>query len=260
MYIFVFYGEWYFVIKKEDSIKTLLKQRILKYILVLLFASTIRYFISVPVFSFENVQSYFVNVYSGNISIPYWFLYSYLSILLVLPLIRKITNNLQDNEWHYLIVILLIFNVIIPNLNSIIGVDISSDFLLMIPQYIQYMLFGYYLEYKVKESFFDLKKTTLIVFIYVMTIILIFFDVHILTNHYLALFSIFGLSKQISKSINLKSVFIHKLASYTLIIYLFEEIFREKLYFVFDSLINTYSIPHIISLVIYQISVIIGEF
>ena len=48
-----------------------------------------------------SIYSFFRRVYSNDVIVPYWFLYSHLSILLMLPLIRKWPKNMKKKKITY---------------------------------------------------------------------------------------------------------------------------------------------------------------
>lgn len=96
------------LIPKVESLKTLYKKRILKYAVILLVFS----FISWRYYSDWNMRAFdwpyfFRQLWSANWATSYWFLYSYISYLVLLPLIRMFAKALSDDGFKYLIVIYL---------------------------------------------------------------------------------------------------------------------------------------------------------
>lgn len=96
------------LIPKAEDLKTLYKKRILKYAMILFVFS----FISWRYYSDWNMRLFdwpyfFRQLWSANWATSYWFLYSYISYLVLLPLIRIFAKALTDDGFKYLIVIYL---------------------------------------------------------------------------------------------------------------------------------------------------------
>ena len=100
---------------KEESISTVWKKRIVKYFIVLLVISAYYYF---PSFLFEpseaGVGDFLVKVYSQGVNTHLWFLYFYISYLVILPFLRYIAKSMTRNSLYYLFGLSVVFNGIIP--------------------------------------------------------------------------------------------------------------------------------------------------
>ncbi len=96
------------LIPKVESLKTLYKKRILKYTVILLVFSFVswRYYSDWDMHAFDWLY-FFRQLWSANWATSYWFLYSYISYLVLLPLIRMFAKALTDDGFKYLIVIYL---------------------------------------------------------------------------------------------------------------------------------------------------------
>lgn len=96
------------LIPKEENLRTLYEKRILKHMVILLTFS----FVSWRYYSDWNMRIFdwlyfFRQLWSSNWATSYWFLYSYVSYLVLLPLIRLFAKALSDSGFKYLIVIYL---------------------------------------------------------------------------------------------------------------------------------------------------------
>ena len=118
--------------KNEDA-KYVYTKRLPRILIVLLVFSVIRYFYDwfMGVYGADvywaigygsnagaghapiGVLDFLRRFFSGAIFVPYWFLYSYIGILLILPFLRRAIQNMSMNEWKYLAVIELCFLIVI---------------------------------------------------------------------------------------------------------------------------------------------------
>ena len=90
-------------------------------------------------------------LYSRNVIIPYWFLYSYLGYLIMLPFLRRMIRGMSDKEFVYLFCLYAIFNGIIPMAQyrlwqGSIRLNGSLDVALVTSDLVLYPAAGSYLE------------------------------------------------------------------------------------------------------------------
>lgn len=94
------------LLEKEEPIRFMLKKRFLRFFIVLLMGSIIHYvYFSKWQLEVLSVGDFFSNFFSGNIVTPYWYLYSYLGFVLMLPIIRKMAKGMNTREFIYLIML-----------------------------------------------------------------------------------------------------------------------------------------------------------
>lgn len=93
------------LLDKEESLKQLFSKRILRYMIVILLFTFLQYLRIVRVHP-ENgfhIKTWLLYCYAGNIIEPYWFLKSYLSMLLILPFLRRLVSVMQKRDYMLLI-------------------------------------------------------------------------------------------------------------------------------------------------------------
>ena len=95
---------------KDESIKKIFVHRILRYAFILVLFSFIVYLNSIR----ENASSFsiryfFETVYTKQICGSYWFLYTYLSALVMLPFLRAIAKNIDAKKMIYLASLHIVF-------------------------------------------------------------------------------------------------------------------------------------------------------
>lgn len=137
------------LLDKEESISTLYKKRVLRIIMVLIIFSLLQF-----AFRFLNgtatlsIRWLADNMISDNIIASYWFLYSYLGFLIILPLLRKIVKALDNIDFVYLIGLYLVIEGILPVVLYLIGYDSYNSFfdLPFFDRVIIFPLVGYFLD------------------------------------------------------------------------------------------------------------------
>ena len=81
--------------RENESLGFLYKNRVLK-IVCTLFAFSALYFVREIQLGTQtwNIGVFFLRVYEGNLTTPYWYLYAYIAFLITLPIIRALAKSL----------------------------------------------------------------------------------------------------------------------------------------------------------------------
>lgn len=99
---------------KQETWKELFSKRILRYVVVILIFTFLQYLRIIrvnPEMGFHPT-TWLLYCYGGNIIEPYWFLKSYLSMLLILPFLRLLVSVMSKREYWYLVGIKAIITLI----------------------------------------------------------------------------------------------------------------------------------------------------
>lgn len=236
---------------KEEDLRTLFKKRILRFLTVLVVCSFIMYiYVHRADLSGASISDFFKTIYSKNIIVPYWYLYSYIAYLFMLPFLRKIAKNFDQESGRYLLFCFALYQLL-----SMIGfliwkekVTRNSDFSFFIgARNTFYPLIGYYIHHFIDPKNESGKKKLLTV---LASIFILFFVALVTTyrcNHFddwsnenaqmyfntlafVPSVSIFYLAKCMESkwtlSDNVKKI-LKELASLTFGIYLFEQLLRK---------------------------------
>ena len=138
------------LLPKDESIKKLYTRRILRYALVIIFSTFVSYLYRIQFdLTRLDLAYFFRTVYSSHeIETAYWFLYSYLGSLILLPFLRGLARAVKRNEMVYLITLHIVFSGIIPSLEFLLNRDTFHIYiyLQLLSQGIFYMIVGYYFE------------------------------------------------------------------------------------------------------------------
>lgn len=150
---------------KEEPIKNLLVKRFLKYLLVLILASANLYIYSSLRVSHTpmSITGFFKSLYSGNITIAYWYLYAYLAFILMLPLLRKLARGMENRDFKWIILICTLVGLLeMLQYWLFQGKTVynSNFFLFVSHNYILYPLMGYFIEQRLKAE--DLNRKNLL--------------------------------------------------------------------------------------------------
>lgn len=133
------------LLSKKESWKKVYGMRIPRFAGVLLLFSVIRYFyLCIGEGCDDRVGEFFRLLYTQEIFLPYWFLYEYTGILLILPFLRKMIQNLTQQEAEILFILVVGWNVLNDISHVWLGVGFVLD--LHFQSSISYFILGYLME------------------------------------------------------------------------------------------------------------------
>lgn len=143
---------------KNESFSDIFKKRIFRYIIVIIIFSFLCYIKTVMREQIPFSLSYFgETIVREPIYLPYWFLYSYVAFLIMLPVLRPLAQNMSEKTYWYLILLQVIWGSLKTMISFYGGVSISNFFELggLFQSNIFYPLIGYGLvRYAKKENVF----------------------------------------------------------------------------------------------------------
>lgn len=134
------------LLAKDESILMTYKKRIPRILLVLVVFSIIRY-VYLCTFMWEtfNVLDFLRRFADGTLFHPYWYLYTYVALLLVVPFLRRMVMTMDDSEVPIFMVVLIGLDIVFPVINALTGINnnyIPYSFVV----YATYMIVGYLIE------------------------------------------------------------------------------------------------------------------
>lgn len=246
------------ILSKNESISLLYYKRVLKYTMVLIIFSLYWYISSISWdYTKFSLSEFLTKIYSINIIVPYWFLYSYLAALIMLPFIRRMAQGMSKKEFVYLLILQVMFSGILPAIQYLFFDDKYKIFIslqIVTTTSIFFMLMGYFFENKLIINQSNKKKITFIIVLFGAISLLIACGLTHLKavktgefsesfyNSFIALptIAIFYITKEIVNRFkankSLQKVII-SISECTFGIYLFEEYFRNKLNFIYEALL-----------------------
>jgi len=153
------------LLHKEESIQEVFKKRFFRIAVDLLIASVVYYLIFHPNESI-SILGFFKTIYQSSATTALWYLYSYLGLLLMLPMLQKLAKAMTNSEFIYLIGGYIVLVGIIPALELIFfrgSITINPHFSvpLFTTSNIVYLMTGQFLERRLSETYFS-KRNMLI--------------------------------------------------------------------------------------------------
>lgn len=104
---------------KEETFGEMLKRRMSR-IVAVLFIFSLFYYLAFGRYQTENWKSFFRIVYSEGMINPFWFLYSYMAYLLLLPLLRSFVKGMEKKHFWYLLGLVTFFQGILPAFQDLV--------------------------------------------------------------------------------------------------------------------------------------------
>ena len=140
------------LLHREEPIRVTLKKRVLRIFAVLIVFSGILYlfWIRWDYAETPGIGDFLKRLWSEGISAPYWYLYTYLGLMILLPVLRPLAQNLSNRGYQYLIAIHFVMFGIAPSVGLLSGwgpLNANLQLTLMEPE-LFYFLMGYYLAHR----------------------------------------------------------------------------------------------------------------
>lgn len=138
-----------FLLHRNEPLEVVLKKRVLKIFLTLVVFSVIQYIYRAcrDFYPEPGIHHFFQLLWQDGSSIPYWYLYAHLSLMLMLPFLRPMVQGMSDRAFHYLIGIHLVYYCVLSPLGLFLGLGyLHADFFIpMAERTIFYFVMGYYM-------------------------------------------------------------------------------------------------------------------
>lgn len=137
------------LLKKQESLRELYRRRVSRIVIVLVLFSALQYADLVlrgQTGGEHIVRDFLKGLCAGDIVESYWFLYTYLAMLLGLPFLRRLAAGMSRTEFRYLFALKAVFDVLLKafTLGSTVAVEVYIPYL---TDAVFYPLAGYYIEW-----------------------------------------------------------------------------------------------------------------
>ncbi len=100
------------LLSKKETLRELFKKRVFKHIIIILVFGTLQFLRYVRVGKVAlSLSTWFTSIYCVPVLETYWFLYLYLGLLLLLPLLKKIVEVMEQQDYTYLFALCIIFQL-----------------------------------------------------------------------------------------------------------------------------------------------------
>lgn len=161
---------------KDESLKDLFIKRVLRYAIIIVLFSFIYYVrlvVKNPEYGF-SIKFFIKSIYEKSIIIPYWFLYSYLAFLLMLPFLRAMVRNLKEEDYILLACISLVLSyLVIPE--SVVKFSPIFFTIDLTAQNIMYPILGYGIANVLSDKWFSIKARISVAVLFIINIVAVFY-------------------------------------------------------------------------------------
>lgn len=143
---------------KEEPLRVVFKKRILRMLVVLLTVSLFYYLYGNRAdIASCSVAGFALSVWKSPETVPLWYLYSYVSALLMLPFLRKLAKTMETKDYMYLFLLNFVFDTVAVVLGYFAGAKLTPY--MSVPIAVErntfYMLAGYFCEHKAPEKLYS---------------------------------------------------------------------------------------------------------
>lgn len=162
---------------KDETVAQLYKKRVLRFALSLLAVSACYFVRNWLVWqAYSGPRDFLVAVYNGSIADPLWYLYSYLALLVMLPLLRKLVRGMDKKDYVYFSCIFLLLTGILPMAQYYVGkghLNLSGSFnpVLLTNFNIFMFIMGYFMERVLDPSAYTRKNLLLLTGLGILSIV-----------------------------------------------------------------------------------------
>lgn len=139
--------------EKTADLSHLFRRRIPKVLVPLLCWSALIMLYSVVRNNSEGALNMLSRLLNTPVSVPYWFLYALIPMYLLAPLLKKMTDGLEQTHWHYMMALWVILTLGLYTVRSFVPDSLELVFtehwtlnINMVGGYLGYFLLGAYLE------------------------------------------------------------------------------------------------------------------
>lgn len=161
---------------REEKISALYKNRVVKFSIIL-FLVSLGYFLydSVNQGVAFDIKEFMITLYSSIASPQLWYLYKFIAILIVLPLLRKLVKGMERTDYIYYFFCHIVFAGVIPIFQYRIsagGLYINRNFAtaFLIETELFYFIMGYFIEHILEKKDFNTKNLCLSIFLMTISI------------------------------------------------------------------------------------------
>lgn len=149
---------------KCETFGTIFRKRILRFLLILILFSFLCYVKTiVREQSTFSLIGFLKGILADPINLPYWFLYSYLAFLMMLPILRPLAQNISLKGTLYLVLLYVCFGSLKTVISDFGGIEVSGflDISGLFQVSIFYPIIGYGIAQYIEDTGFLSKKNIL---------------------------------------------------------------------------------------------------
>ena len=166
------------LLHREEPVIVVLKKRAGRTLSALMLFSLVLYSFWTAWGSVDSpgVGDFLSRMWGSGISTPYWYLYAYLGLMLMLPFLRPMVQHMPDRAFQYLLALHIIMFGLLYSLGAILGWGPVNDdlWLPVIEPTLFYYLMGYYLAHRFDWTRIHRRELLLMVLASIVSVAVIF--------------------------------------------------------------------------------------
>lgn len=174
------------LLHRDETIKQVLLKRVLRIAVALLVFSGILYgfWYRWGMLESYSLGDFLARVWHQGISIPYWYLYAYMALMLALPLLRPMVRSMRDSTFVYLILLYFLYYGVMVPLGHIMGWGtVNEDFSIpLVSSTAFYFLMGYYFTHRFHWDSLRWRHIGILTALSVISVALCCCEIHMLGN------------------------------------------------------------------------------
>ena len=149
------------LLHREEPISVILRKRVARILILLVLFSGILYLFWIRWgYVEQGLGDFLRRLWAEGISVPYWYLYAYLGVLLLLPLLRPMAQHMSDDAFRYMIVLHALLFGVSATVGTLTGWGRFHDSLwsMLLEPELFYFFLGYYFVHRFSWDRMNRKK------------------------------------------------------------------------------------------------------
>lgn len=158
------------LLDKRESIAEVCKKRVFRYLILLIVISGCYYvydwYCRPWLGGSLKLGDFWKHLYTNDIGYALWYLYAYIGLLVMLPLLRKLVQGMDEKDYRYLFICYFFLTGIIPVMEYFFGegtirMTKSFDAPLVTSYSVFYFVMGYYIEKVMDKEKFNWRNISI---------------------------------------------------------------------------------------------------
>lgn len=152
------------LLPKAEKLSKVVVGRVLKFIAVIVIFSMLQFlfgYMKNPEIGWDSVL-YLKVVYNSPVIFQYWYLYTYLGFLIILPLLRVLIKGMEEKHYWYLLAVGVLVAGILPIVERWLKMDSFGAEIPFLTMAVLSPIMGYFIDHVVWEKMYE-KKALIII-------------------------------------------------------------------------------------------------
>lgn len=147
------------LLNKKEPYAIIFKKRVLRFGIVLVVFSALIYLLQ---WNNHSIPGFVTALYSFKAAPSLWYLYSYIELLLLLPLLRKLAQAMTAKDYLYYFILQIVFVTLLPVFETVTGFPPINLSIVITVNNIFYFMMGHFFVNIADKTFYSKKNLLLI--------------------------------------------------------------------------------------------------